>query len=300
MKTVWKIVLCSLAAVLLIGLLVWALVFDFTVPVLHFGDDFDDSGYTVMDVSGEAVISEKIKALDIQWSSGSVRICAYDGNEIILRETAQDNEASRLRYRVENGKLNVRERKRSLLSTHGKSLEILLPTKIATALSSVDLDVASAEITMEALTAEKLEIDTASGDVTATVCSFTEVDYDGASSECRMENCTIGEFEMDTASGDAVLSGSISEISFDAASGNLTVTTSVAPKKIDISTASGDADLTIPAAAAFTLEYDAISKDCNISDFVGSISADRFICGSGSAKYDFDTASGKLALHAGE
>ena len=98
MKTVWKIVLCSLAAVLLIGLLVWALVFDFTVPVLHFGDDFDDSGYTVMDVSGEAVISEKIKALDIQWSSGSVRICAYDGNEIILRETAQDNEASRLRF----------------------------------------------------------------------------------------------------------------------------------------------------------------------------------------------------------
>ena len=65
MKTVWKIVLCSLAAVLLTGLLVWALVFDFTVPVLHLGDDFDDSGYTVMDVSGEAVISEKITALEV-------------------------------------------------------------------------------------------------------------------------------------------------------------------------------------------------------------------------------------------
>lgn len=300
MKTVWKIVLCSLAAVLLTGLLVWALVFDFTVPVLHFGDDFDDSGYTVMDVSGEAVISEKITALEVDWTSGSVRICAYDGNEIILRETAQDNEANRLRYRVENGRLRVRDRKRSFMSVSNKSLEILLPAEIANALSSVDMDAASAEITMEALIAEKLEIDTASGDVTATACSFTEVDYDGASSECRMENCTIGEFEMDTASGDAVLSGSIGELSFDSASGNLTVTTTVAPGKIDVNTASGDVDLTIPADAEFTLEYDSLSKDCNISDFVGSISDDRFICGSGSAKYQFDTASGKLSLHAGK
>lgn len=300
MKTVWKIVLCSLAAVLLTGLLVWALVFDFTVPVLHFGDAFDDSGYTVMDVSGEAVISEKITALEVDWTSGSVRICAYGGNEIILRETAQDNEANRLRYRVENGRLRVRDRKRSFMSVSNKSLEILLPAEIANALSSVDMDAASAEITMEALIAEKLEIDTASGDVTATACSFTEVDYDGASSECRMENCTIGEFEMDAASGDAVLSGSIGELSFDSASGNLTVTTTVAPGKIDVNTASGDVDLTIPADAEFTLEYDSLSKDCNISDFVGSISDDRFICGSGSAKYQFDTASGKLSLHAGK
>ena len=124
MKTVWKIVLCSLAAVLLIGLLVWALVFDFTVPVLHFGDDFDDSGYTVMDVSSEAVISEKITALEVDWTSGSVRICAYDGNEIILRETAQDNEADRLRYRVENGRLRVRDRKRSSVPTKHRGWEV--------------------------------------------------------------------------------------------------------------------------------------------------------------------------------
>lgn len=300
MKSAWKIILCSLAAVVLIVVLLLLLVFKVRIPVLHFGDKFDDSAYTVMDASGEVSIVDSIRALDISWSSGSIHVTAYDGNEIILRETAQAKDSDRLRYQVENGTLCIRERNGSLLNVGSKSLEILLPAKAATDLSSLEIDAASAATTLEDLVVRKLEIDTASGDVTATDCVFDSVDYDGASSVCRMENCSIGEFEMDTASGNAILSGSISKISFDAASGNLTAVTDVAPLEIEIDTASGDVDLTIPADSQFTLEYEKLSGNTNISDFVGSFSDGKFVCGNGIAEYEIDTASGDLTLRAGK
>lgn len=300
MKSAWKIILCSLAAVVLIVVLLLLLVFKVRIPVLHFGDKFDDSAYTVMDASGEVSIVDSIRALDISWSSGSVQISMYDGSEIVLRETAQAKDSDRLRYQIENGTLRIRERNGSLLNVGSKSLEVLLPTKTAEGLSSLEIDIASANTILDSLTAERLEIDTASGDVTATNCVFENVDYDGASSKCRMENCTIADFEMDTASGNAILSGSISKISFDAASGNLNAVTDVAPLEIDVDTASGDVDLTIPADAEFTLEYDKLSGNTNISDFVGSFSDGKFVCGNGIAEYEIDTASGNLTLRAGK
>lgn len=300
MKTVWKIVLCALAAVLLIGLLVWMLVFDFQLPVLHFGSLFDNGSYTIMDASGEVTLPDDIHALNISWSSGSVQISTYDGSEIVLRETAQAKDSDRLRYQVENGTLRIRERNGSFLNVGSKSLEVLLPAKAAKDLSSLEIDAASATTTLEDLVVGKLEIDTASGDVTATDCVFDNVDYDGASSVCRMENCTINDFDMDTASGDAILVGEVSKISFDAASGNLTVVTVISPTKIEIDTASGDVDLTIPADSEFTLEYEKLSGNENISDFVGSFSDGKFVCGNGSAKFEIDTASGDLTLRAGK
>lgn len=300
MKSAWKIILCSLAAVVLIVVLLLLLVFKVRIPVLHFGDKFDDSAYTVMDASGEVSIVDSIRALDISWSSGSIHVSTYNGNKIILRETAQAKDSDRLRYQVENGTLCIRERNGSLLNIGSKSLEVLLPTKTAEGLSSLEIDIASANTILDSLTAERLEIDTASGDVTATNCVFENVDYDGASSKCRMENCTIADFEMDTASGNAILSGSIRKISFDAASGNLNAVTDVAPLEIDVDTASGDVDLTIPADAEFTLEYDKLSGNTNISDFVGSFSDGKFVCGNGIAEYEIDTASGDLTLRAGK
>lgn len=300
MKSTWKIILCSLAAVVLIVVLLLLLVFKVRIPVLHFGDKFDDSAYTVMDTSGEVSIADSIRALDISWSSGNVCVTAYDGNEIILRETVQAKESDRLRYQVENGTLLIRERNGSLLNVSSKSLEVLLPAEVAKDLSSLEIDAASATTTLDSLTVIKTEINTASGDVTATDCVLCNVNYDGASSICRMEDCTIMDFEMDTASGDAILSGSISKISFDSASGNLTAVTDIAPLEIEIDTASGDVDLTIPADSQFTLEYEKLSGNTNISDFVGSFSDGKFVCGNGIAEYEIDTASGDLTLRAGK
>lgn len=300
MKSVWKIILCSLAAVALIGTLVWALLFGFELPVVHLKADLDDSNSITMDTSGEISLSDDIHTLDVDWSSGSINIASYDGSEILLRETAQDKEANRLRYRVENGTLHIWMHKPALVefSSYGKALEILLPSKLANALTAIELEIASAETTLNALSAARLEVNTASGDVTAIGCSFTSVEYDGASSVCRMEDCAIVNFDMDSASGDANLTGSVERISFEAASGNLNVATSVAPSEIEINTASGDAVLTLPADAQFTLECDSFSGKQNISEFVGSFYDDSFVCGNGQAEYEFETASGNLTLHA--
>ena len=103
---------------------------------------------------------------------------------------------------------------------------------------------------------------------------------------------------MDTASGSANLNGQVDSISFDSASGDLTVVSSVTPVKIDMDSASGRADITIPTDSQFTAELDSASGGLNVEGFSGNSKKDSYICGNGSAEYEFSTASGDVTIRA--
>ena len=113
-----------------------------------------------------------------------------------------------------------------------------------------------------------------------------------------MDASRAGKFEMDTASGSAELNGQVESISFDSASGDLTVVSSVTPVKIDMDSASGRADITIPADSQFTAELDSASGGLNVEGFSGNSRKDSYICGNGSAEYEFSTASGDVTIRA--
>lgn len=296
MKPVVRIILCSVIVLLLAGLLVWAIGFDGKLPIGL--TRYDDAAYTIGDMKGETVLTDAVTALDIDWPSSHVTVSSYDGDTVILRETAQENANNRLRYCVENGTLRVRFCKNTVFNfSFGKDLEILLPA--AQSLSRIELDLASAEAQLTALKADALDIDTASGDVTATDCTFGSVEVDGASSAFRAERCDIGDFEMDSASGNARLQGSFGAVSYDSASGDLLLVSDIAPRKIEMDTASGSADITVPADAEFRLEFDSASGDLTVDGFAGTSKKDGFLCGSGLAEYSFDSASGDVTFRAG-
>ncbi len=296
MKPVVKIILCTLVVLLLAGALVWAIGLD-GIPVISLGGG-SDKNFTVCDASGELRLTEEIRGLDIDWSSGNIEIKTHDGKDIIVRETAQDNESNRLRYRVENGTLHIRERKSGIVVfgiNKGKDLEILLPEG---QYELFELDVASAEMSLRDIQAARLDVDCASGDLEACQCTFNAVEFDSASGSIRMDASNAGKFEMDTASGSANLNGQVDSISFDSASGDLTVVSSVTPRQIEMDSASGRADITIPADSQFIAELDSASGGLNVEGFSGNSRKDSYICGNGSAEYEFSTASGDVTIRA--
>lgn len=296
MKPVVKIILCTLVVLLLAGALVWAIGLD-GIPVISLGGG-SDKNFTVCDASGELRLTEEIRGLDIDWSSGNIEIKTHDGKDIIVRETAQDNESNRLRYRVENGTLHIRERKSGIVVfgiNKGKDLEILLPEG---QYELFELDVASAEMSLRDIQAARLDVDCASGDLEVCQCTFNAVEFDSASGSIRMDASNAGKFEMDTASGSANLNGQVDSISFDSASGDLTVVSSVTPRQIEMDSASGRADITIPADSQFSAELDSASGGLNVEGFSGNSRKDSYICGNGSAEYEFSTASGDVTIRA--
>lgn len=296
MKPVVKIILCTLVVLLLAGALVWAIGLD-GIPVISLGGG-SDKNFTVCDASGELRLTEEIRGLDIDWSSGNIEIKTHDGKDIIVRETAQDNESNRLRYRVENGTLHIRERKSGIVVfgiNKGKDLEILLPEG---QYELFELDVASAEMSLRDIQAARLDVDCASGDLEVCQCTFNAVEFDSASGSICMDASNAGKFEMDTASGSANLNGQVDSISFDSASGDLTVVSSVTPRRIEMDSASGRADITIPADSQFIAELDSASGGLNVEGFSGNSRKDSYICGNGSAEYEFSTASGDVTIRA--
>lgn len=277
MKPLMKILICLVVVVICASLMLFLFRGNYDLPVLSFGRGAD-KGYTVGDKSGTTTVKGEIKGLDIDWSSGSISVHGGDVDQVTLIESAQEKENSRLRYKLDGGILKICERSTtvSLFSSFSKDLEIVLPLALAQSLTSVEVDCASADIRLMELTADKVDIDTASGDITATG------DY--------------RSFEIETASGEAELNCSILYLEFDSASGDLTLNSSVAPEKMDVSTASGSSYISIPADAQFTLNYDTASGEQTIDGFAGSLHKEQFICGDGSGDYSFDTASGDVSF----
>lgn len=297
-KGVLKIILFSLLALVLVAALVFALVYDGDLPFISFGGTSysEPETYTV----GGGSVTGDVTRIEINWAAGSVDVRSYDGDEIILKETGASDEDEQLRYRLRDGTLTIQYRKSGHWGrlTSNKSLEVLIPQAQADALRMLDVDTASAELRVQSLTADVLNVDTASGGVRATDCTFATVEVDAASGDCTLENCAVGSFEMDAASGRAVLSGSVDTVDFDSASGDLRITSSVAPRRIEVSTASGRSELELPADAEFTAELDAASGDLRVEGFLGTSGKDVFVCGNGINRYSFDTASGDVIIRA--
>ncbi|MGM9524329.1 MAG: DUF4097 family beta strand repeat-containing protein [Faecousia sp.] len=299
-KGVVKMILFSLLAVVLIGVLVFALRFDGELPSFFRGGTnyAEPESYTV----GGGSVKGELSRIELHWVGGSVDIRTYDGDEIVLTETGAGSEKEQLRYRLRNGTLTVHYRKNGFYwsASTNKTLELLIPQSQAAALRSLEIDTASADVTVQGVTAQSFDLDTASGELRAVDCSFPSFEADTSSGDCTLENCTVGSFEMDAASGRAILSGSVETVEFDSASGDLRITTTTVPRKIEVSTASGRTELTLPQDAEFTAELDAASGDLRVEGFLCSSGKDLFVCGSGTNRYSFDSASGDVIIRAGE
>ena len=121
-KAITKIVICSIVAVLLTGILLAGVlgievfralpgIREFKEETGRFFIDLDkydnENSYNIGSAELDSVVSRSIREIDLNWASGSVTVKPYNGDQLILRESEGNSEAKRLRWKVENGKLTI-------------------------------------------------------------------------------------------------------------------------------------------------------------------------------------------------
>lgn len=280
-----RLVIWSLTALLLTGLLVSVLVFR------SVGGDFRDwdfsigpSGYTYKNASdytaGGGEIYDAVSAIEVNWISGSINIEAYDGDSLQISETGAEGSEEQLRYLVRNGRLIIQYRKSGFnwffSKTHKKSLTVKVPAETAAGLLKLETDSVSAQVKISGITAADCDISNVSGDIT-------------------LDNVKLGRLDFDTVSGDLTASGEINAFESDSTSGTVNVSTAVTPGKIESDSVSGDVIFAIPSDSGFRVEFDSVSGDFD-SDFPLKKQGDKYISGSGAAEYEADTTSGDFII----
>ena len=290
---------------------------------------------------GEYTASADVKGIDIDWLSGKVTVKPYSGNEIKFSETAQKEitEDTALGWGVKNGIMYIQYLKTNSTAVGNwdpiKTLEVLVPQKLAESLDSLELDATSAEINVNDIKADDIEVDTSSGDIYLSNTVSNGLSVDASSGKVHLNGVTASRIDIDTSSGDVELSGTAVSTEIDTSSGSVSaealssgsfdISTSSGdinlagefdrlkvgtasgvvqarlltyPEKVNIDTSSGSVTLMVPGSGGFTLDYDSGSGDLDCGVPV-KMSGSNYIYGDGSSEISVDTGSGDLTVIAG-
>ena len=180
---------------------------------------------------GDAVITDSVTGLDVDWVGGNVEISFEERQGISISETSENkiSSAKTMRYLVEGGKLKIKYAKSgaSNLKSLSKTLKIVLPS--ADALKYCDVETYSASVTVAGIKCQDFAFETYSGNL----------DFSGA---------VVHEFDAETYSG------------------NVTANLS-AFYEVEVETSSGAVELIIGAEMPVSLKFDTISGTHDWSDF---------------------------------
>ena len=277
---IWSIVILVLLAVLLAGLS-----HRLFVPLRIGGASVapsENPQMTAVDADEEVCVSaDEIRNIDIDWVSGSVTIAPGDVKEITFCESAVSDDKYRMVWKQSGDKPTIQFCKDSEslnlgvhLNDGDKNLLITVPRDWVC--DSLELDAASAYLTVRDLTIREVDVDTASG-------------------TGRFENCTVSDLNVDTASGDVTFTGSLGELEFEAASAGFVGVLNSVPNRISMDSMSGDLELALPEDAGFTVDMDTMSGDFT-SEFPTTTKNGGHICGDGRCKILVNAMSGDVTI----
>ena len=222
-----------------------------------------------------------IREIKIEWISGSVTVEPGDVQEITFLESGNGTDKYEMVWKQSGDELVIQYSKDSSIAGFGlhfgdgsKDLTVTVP---------------------RGWVCDSLELDTASADLTVRDMIIREMEIDSASGTAKFENCTVSSLDVDTASGDVTFSGSLNELDFEAASASFTGVLENVPNLIKMDSMSGGLTLTLPEDAGFTVSLDAMSSDFS-SDFPTVKKNKSYVCGDGHCKIDVDAMSGDVSI----
>ncbi|MBO4926167.1 MAG: DUF4097 family beta strand repeat protein [Clostridia bacterium] len=219
--------------------------------------------------AGPTEITAPVKNLDVDWTSGEVKIAYHSGAAVVLQETANKDldPDTQLRWWLDGDTLRIRYEKEGfrLHWNLQKTLTVILPE--GAALGNVSLAVTSGKLTVPALMADTLALSATSGRMDIDACA---------------RRITAG-----ATSGDIVLriSGSAEEITAGATSGSIRLEAPAGCATVHVSTTSGS----IHAAVKETADFSAASTSGGIEAVLGQAKAVKI--GSTSGRIDVKAAA---------
>lgn len=324
-RLILPIVLISVITV--IAVCIWAAAVNgVQIGLFTHGIDANLSKYTS---HGNATITEAVDRLSISWTAGHVTLEPYDGETVEIYETENGNAITEvedeMHWFLENGHLRIRFDGRGYFRIGiGKKPEKQLIVRVprsSTLLTSLSLDVVSAEITVKEIgtknaftisnvsgnvtlsniSAELFRYDAVSGALSLTNGQLSHVNVDTTSSNVTLINATATECDFDTTSGNiTLLDCTFGSIEADTTSGDLCITSPRALASLSFDTTGGDLLLTLPADhLGFTAEYDTTGGTFS-SDFSTTTTSDTHRAGDGSLQIEMDSTGGDLTIKKAE
>lgn len=224
---------------------------------------------------GAAVEQAGVRELEIQWTAGSVTIQPEDIDRIEFAETGDDEHP--MVWKLVQDRLVIRDYDGSNWmgwQDMDKDLVIRVPRQWQP--EEVDIQTASAQVTIQDLTAGSLELNGVSGTTWLTGCQARELSVEGVSGKTEIQ----GKF------------GSVDVVTV---SGECTVTLDEMSREVELESVSGDMTLVIPEGSGFTARWDSVSGDLR-SDLEIRSSGGQYIRGDGSAKIDAESVSADLTI----
>jgi len=223
-------------------------------------DNYDETYYA----AGTADIdADLVQNIDIDWVSGSVSLEYYDGDTISVTENQQSEDKYNLRYRVNNGTLDIKYMKSNAYKhkanfSFTKELTILLP--LEKTLNSIDIETVSASV---------------------------------------HSDIAVNEFDAETVSGNINANGILSTADAESVSGNITLACPQDFNEISTGSVSGETTITLPKSInGFYIRASSVSGRVNAADFGISGKASDYTYGAGSSEISFDSVSGNLNINA--
>lgn len=228
---------------------------------------------------------DAIRQLEIFWIAGDIRILRDNVDRIVVSETEVDDNRYQMRIREKNGQLTIRynneDQDNIFFGIHNypeKELTIVVPMDWY---------------------CKELEVEAADANVEITGLTIGTMEFDGASGNCVFYETSIDNLDMDTASGAISYYGMLNTLDCDAASANITAVLLNNPKRIDVDTASGNLDLTLPVDCGFTVRMDGLSTRLE-SEFLTTEKNKVHLHGDGKTKIEMDSMSGDMFLRIGK
>jgi len=277
-----RIVLFSLAIIILAGILLGVLAFNMFVFDGKIRYDQMEAVEAPVAMIEQGEISAQIRNLEIEWAAGSITIQPDENAQSIhITEYCPPDSGYEM-----------------VMKQSGQTLKIKFCEGFVTFPSfGIDIDISKdLIITVPAdWVCNSIEIDAAATEVGIHDLSIQELDFDGASGNLILDNCSIVELDIDTASGDVEFTGTLKDLDFDAASAKFSGEFFQVPHHLNLDAMSGNVELVLPEYSGFSLELDTMSGSFD-SDFDFHTMGAHYECGDGACKIKVSALSGDVEI----
>ena len=272
---------------------------------------------------GDARITEEVTSLVIESPDIDVFLKTGPDQEILITESsgAELSEDQKVRWQLDGTTLRIKYTDSIiqgifgfLLGNNNRSLTVTLPEDLV--LDSLNISVASADVTTDLLHSANADFSAASGDmnvllagdmenaafssasgnITASLENAEAVQADAASGDLFVTLISAGQFSADTSSGEITLQADeVAVLSVESASGEVYTALAKAPKDASISTASGDVTMALPEDADATVTVSTASGDFT-SQLPVVMDGKTYALGNGTGQMTISTASGDISI----
>ena len=264
---------------------------------------------------GDAVLSDEVRRLEIQWLDGGVEIVTGGNASIAERANRELSEDMRMRWRLEDGTLQIMYCNSGKWSVDGldKTLKVALPQ---TALERLSVTTVSGDVYVSGMRADSVECATTSGNVTASfdeaselsVCTISgrvdvtspadavRVNADSTSGTVKLSMGRVDVLDAVTISGELDISAaSIHQMDAGTTSGDISLRLAEKCDECTIRSISGEVTLALPEDSGFSLNFGTVSGALESEIAMRSRDGVQF-CGDGAQKFEIHTTSGKLTI----